>query len=486
MPTTTAAPQTGAMSIPEAQASLPPSSEGEIDRHLADLRAHADEWALLPIRDKVKLLWKLRRATDRAAGAWVTAASQAKGLAVGDPLRGEEWSSGPWALLNYLGPLEKTLRAAERGQLESLVKGKTRTRPDGQVVARVMPDGLYDQLLFSGFAVDVWMEPGVTEASLPGTMAEFYSEKDPQGKVAVVLGAGNIASIAPLDVLYKLYAEGQTVLLKLNPVNEYLAPIFEGVFADFIRAGYIRLATGGAAVGEYLTRHDAVDEIHVTGSASTHDAIVYGPGPEGKARKAADTPAIDKRVTSELGGVSPIVVVPGPWTAADLAFQAEHVATQKTHNGGFNCIASQVLVLPEAWDQKDAFLDAVRHALTDAAGAPALLPRRRGPHGRTPRGLPRRRDARRDGLDDAHPERPGPPRDVGRRRRGARVRLHDRVLLVRPRRHRAPRRRRRGVPRRGRGLLQRRASPARSACASSSTRRRSPNSAAASRTRSRG
>ena len=374
MPTTTAAPPTGAMSIPEAQASQPPSSHGELDRHLADLRAHADEWALLPIRDKVKLLWKLRRATDRAAGAWVTAASNAKGLAVGDPLRGEEWSSGPWALLNYLGPLEKTLRAAERGHLADLVTGKTRTRPDGQVVARVMPDGLYDQLLFSGFAVDVWMEPGVTEASLPETMAEFYSEKDPKGTVAVVLGAGNIASIAPLDVLYKLYAEGQVVLLKLNPVNEYLAPIFEQVFADFIRAGYVRLATGGAAVGEYLTRHDETDEIHVTGSAATHDAIVFGTGAEGKKRKAEDRPAIDTRVTSELGGVSPIVVVPGPWTAADLAFQAEHVATQKTHNGGFNCIASQVLVLPDAWDQKDDFLHAVRHALREAAGRQPYYP----------------------------------------------------------------------------------------------------------------
>jgi acyl-CoA reductase-like NAD-dependent aldehyde dehydrogenase len=362
------------MSIPEATSSIPPSTPAQIDRQLTDLRAHADEWARLPIRDKVKLLWKLRRATDRAAGAWVTAAAAAKGLKKGDPLRGEEWSSGPWALLNYLGPLEKTLRAAERGRLADLVKGRTRTRLDGQVVARVMPDGLYDQLLFSGFAVDVWMQPGVTEASLPETMATFYAEKNPAGKVAVVLGAGNIASIAPLDVLYKLFAEGQVVLLKFNPVNEYLAPVFADVFADLIRAGYVRLATGGVPVGEYVTRHAEVDEIHVTGSAATHDAIVYGTGAEGQKRKAADTPEIDKRVTSELGGVSPCVVVPGPWTAADLAFQAEHVATMKTHNAGFNCIASQVLVLPEAWSLANDFTDAVRSALAAASGRTAYYP----------------------------------------------------------------------------------------------------------------
>jgi aldehyde dehydrogenase (NAD(P)+) len=362
------------MTIPAPAASRPPTAPAALDAALADLRAHADRWARLPVRDKARLLWKLRRRTDSAAGAWVTAASAAKGLSKGSPLRGEEWSSGPWALLNYLGPLEKTLRAADRGRLGRLVEGRTRTRPDGQVVARVMPDGVYDHLLFSGFAVDVWMEPGVTEASLPDTMATFYREPSPVGKVAVVLGAGNVASIAPLDVMYKLYAEGQVVLLKLNPVNEYLAPVFETVFADFIQAGYVRIVTGGADVGAALTRHREVDEIHVTGSAATHDAIVYGTGEAGAERKAADTPEIDKRVTSELGGVSPVVVVPGPWTDADLAFQAEHVATMKTHNGGFNCIAGQVLVLPAEWDRADAFLAAVRSALAALPSRPAYYP----------------------------------------------------------------------------------------------------------------
>ena len=46
-----------------------------------------------------------------------------------------------------------------------------------------------------------------------------------------------------------------------------------------------------------------------------------------------------------LGGVSPTIVIPGKWSAADLRFQAEHVATQKRHNNGFNCIASQVLII---------------------------------------------------------------------------------------------------------------------------------------------
>ena len=145
-------------------------------------------------------------------------------------------------------------------------------------------------------------------------MASFYCQTDPAGAIALVLGAGNIASIAPLDVLYKLYAEGRVCMLKMNPVNDYLGPIFEDIFADLARAGFVRFAYGGADVGEYLTHHDGVDEIHITGSARTHDAIVFGTGEEGRTRKASGQPLTTKRMTSELGNVSPTIVVPGPWS----------------------------------------------------------------------------------------------------------------------------------------------------------------------------
>ena len=345
----------------------PDSTPAEVDAALATLAAHKTEWARLPISRKLDLLDGLAERADAAAGRWVTAASRAKGLPEGSPLRGEEWASGPWALINYLGPLRRTLEAVERGTLHELLDGKVRQRADGQTVVRVLPDGLYDHLLFSGTRVEVWMEPGVTPASLPRETASFYDEPAPEGAVAAVLGAGNIASIPPLDVLYKLYAEGQVCLLKTNPVNSYLGPVFEEVFAEFVDAGYVQFAYGGADIGEHITRHDLVDEIHVTGSAQTHDAIVYGTGPEGEARKRRDEPAITKRVTSELGGVSPVLVVPGDWSEPDLDYQAEHVATQKMHNGGFNCIASQVMVLPEAWRQRDALS-------TPSAGRSASCP----------------------------------------------------------------------------------------------------------------
>ena len=358
----------------ETPPSPPDTDTSAIDAALDTLTAHRTEWARLPVAQKRAMLRALHARTAAAAGRWVTAAARAKGLPRDSPLRSEEWLTGPWGVMVYCDALGRTLEHVESGTLDELVEGRAHQRPGGQTVVRVYPDTLYDQVLASGFSVDVWQQPGVTPETVADTLATFYREADPEGAVALVLGAGNIASIAPLDVLYKLYAEGRVCVLKMNPVNSYLGPLLEEVFAEFVDAGYVRFVYGGVDAGVYLTRHDAVDEIHVTGSVATHDAIVYGTGPEGAARKARDEPEIDVPVSSELGGVSPIVVVPGDWSEPDLEFQAEHVATMRTHNGGFNCIAGQTLVLAQGWPQREAFLDAIRAVYRELGERPAYYP----------------------------------------------------------------------------------------------------------------
>jgi len=217
------------------------------------------------------------------------------------------------------------------------------------------------------------MEPGVTGEEV-GRQAGLRTRRPDGGGVALVLGAGNIAAIAPLDVLYKLFADGRVVLLKLNPVNDYLLGVLTRAFAPFIDAGFVRIAAGGADLGSYLTGHPLVDEVHLTGSGETHDAIVFGTGPDGSRRKAAGTPQLTKPMTSELGGVAPVIVLPGTWSDADLRFQAEHVATQRLHNSGFNCNASQVVVLSAGWPQKADFVGALKRAIRDAPGRPAYYP----------------------------------------------------------------------------------------------------------------
>jgi hypothetical protein len=66
--------------------------------------------------------------------------------------------------------------------------------------------------------------------------------------------------------------------------------------------------------------------------------------------------------------------VPGSWSEADIQFQAEHITTQKFHNVGFNCVASQVLVLPASWGRKDQLLDALRATIRSIPPRNAYYP----------------------------------------------------------------------------------------------------------------
>jgi aldehyde dehydrogenase (NAD(P)+) len=184
--------------------------------------------------------------------------------------------------------------------------------------------------------------------------------------LGLVLGAGNIAAIAPLDVFHKLFAENEVAMLKMNPVNDYLIEFLNAALKPLIDRGFVRIVRGGTDVGQYLCNHPLVETLHITGAGASHDAIVWGPGEQGRANKAANTPINTRQITSELGAVCPTIVVPGPWSAADIRFQAEQVATQKLHNSGFNCVACQVLVLPKDWAQKSAFVQALESVIQNA------------------------------------------------------------------------------------------------------------------------
>ena len=337
-----------------------------IERALGELRARRTEWARSSVREKIDLLERVRAGVGSVAEEWIVEAARAKGFPAESPLAVEEWLTGPWALLFAINHYLESLRDIVDVGVPRLPRHALRTRSEGQLVVRVFPHRWYDRVLLGGISADVWMEPGVTAENLASTMATFYRERAPEGAVALVLGAGNIAAIAPLDVLDKMIVEGRVCVLKLNPVNDYLGPLLVRAFSPLIERGFLRVVYGGAEVGERLCLHEFVDEIHVTGSERTFDAILFGSGAEGEARKRRNEPRLRKRLTGELGNVSPTIVCPGPWSEADLRFQAMNVATQKLLNDGFNCVSTQVLILSKEWPQADRFLDYVRDAMRSA------------------------------------------------------------------------------------------------------------------------
>ncbi|MEW1835210.1 aldehyde dehydrogenase family protein [Microbacterium sp. NPDC079995] len=333
-----------------------------LDGALGRLRTGSAGWSALTAAARRDLLREIRSAVEAAAEDWARIAAESKGLEPRHPLAGEEWLAGPYAALVALDAYAGSLDALARGR-SPLAGVRIGTGPGGRTVVHSSPLRASDRLLLSGYTTEVWVQPGVTphEARDAAGLASRHPHRT--GGVGLVLGAGNVTSIPFLDVLYELLAEGRVALLKVNPTQDALLPVFERVFAPLIRAGFVSVVSGGGDVGAYLTRHPGIDHVHVTGSEATFRAIV-----------GSDEGRLRAPITAELGGVSPIIVVPGRWSAADLRFQAEHVATMRLHNSGHNCIAGQVVLMSRDWAQRDDFLRELHRALTRAPRRPVWYP----------------------------------------------------------------------------------------------------------------
>jgi acyl-CoA reductase-like NAD-dependent aldehyde dehydrogenase len=345
-----------------------------LDAAIADLTIGATTWLHLTLEQRARLMRSLHATVSAAAADWAEAAALSKGLDARHPLRGEEWLSGPYAALVALDAYAQTLDALADGR-SPLTGVKTAAAPGGRRRAQVFPLSAADSLLLSGYTGEVWFEPGVTDASARRTAGLAQRQPTQGGGVGLVLGAGNVTAIPVLDVLYELLAHNRVALLKVNPTQDSLVPVFERALAPLIEPGFLRIVTGDGAVGGFLTSHAGIDHVHITGAAPTFDAIVWGTGATAKRRRREDRPQLKKPISAELGGVSPIIVVPGEWSAADLVYQAEHVATMRLYNAGHNCIAGQVVILSSDWPQRDAFLDALGRAYDAAPQRPTWYPR---------------------------------------------------------------------------------------------------------------
>jgi len=344
-----------------------------LDNAVATVAAKADAWAATTATERAALLGQILTDTVAIAPQWLAAACAAKGLDPNGATGGEELFSGIGTFVRMARTLKVSLEeiaASGRPQFPGPVKEST----DGRLVVQVFPSSTFDKVLYAKTTGEVWMEPGITRAELEADQAPAY--KDPQAwkGVSLVLGAGNVASLGPRDVLTKLFVEGKVVVLKANPVNDYLAPFWEASMKALIDQGFLTIVEGGAEAGKHLCNHALITEIHVTGSDKTHDAIVFGVGEDGAKRKAENNPLISKPVSCELGNVSPVIVVPGEWSEKDLAYQAEHVATMLTNNAGFNCLTPRVLITWDQWPQRDAFLGKLKNVLSETAARKPYYP----------------------------------------------------------------------------------------------------------------
>lgn len=359
------------MSFAAPPPGVPATPLGEVDAAIDRLHARKDAWLGVPLADRVRLLERCIDGIVVVAERWAEVGARIKGIAPTDVLAGEEWLSGVMPTVRNARLLAEALRAG--GQRRPPL---VRERPDGQIVARVHPATLMERLMFTGVTVDVWIEKGK-----PASQGAIYREKKTEGRVCLVLGGGNVSSIPPMDALYKLFVEDEVVLLKMNPVNEAMAPILGEALRPLVDEGVLEIVTGGPEVGAHAAKHPEVGSLHVTGSDRTYDAIVWGADPEERAqRKKRGAKLNERSFTAELGCVTPVIVVPGPWSSSDIRFQARHVASMVTQNASFNCNAAKVIVTARGWLQREAFLDALHEELRKTRARKAYYPGARERH----------------------------------------------------------------------------------------------------------
>jgi len=264
----------------------------------------------------------------------------------------EAFDNGPWTSMPAAGRerLMHTLadaleaHAEEFAQIESLDNGK----PVG-LAQYVDVNGAVAHLrYFAGWPTKI--EGGVLPVSAPNMLC--YTRREAVGVCAQIV-PWNFPLLMTAWKLGPALAAGCTIVLKPAEQTPLTAlRIGELALEVGFPPGVLNVLTGDGATGAALVDHPDIDKIAFTGST------VVGREIGAKAGKAL------KRVTLELGGKSPNVILPDADIEAAVAgsFQAIYF------NSGQACNAGSRLFVPAA------MYDDVLGALADAANAARLGP----------------------------------------------------------------------------------------------------------------
>ena len=333
----------------------------DIDELLQSLDSHEREWAQLEIGERLLLLEEVRNDLFAIKDLWIQSEVEAKGVPPQTFGVAEEWTMLA-QVFRAIRQIQTTLMNIDRLQdlasFDSVSSG-----PEDRVVLRVFPQTIWDRAIFLNVTGDVWFQAGINVKDALTRKAAKYGDPDYQGKVALVLGGGNSSMLPVCDTFHKLFVDLQVVMLKLNPVNAHLGPLIEKGLKCFIERGFVAVAYGGAKVGAYICNHPLVDELHMTGSDKTYEAVVFGGGSEGRRRKQEREPLNTKPFTAELGNVTPVIVVPGPWKGNDVDEYAKYIATWLVANAGFACLTPRAIIQHESWPQRMDLTKAIRGEL---------------------------------------------------------------------------------------------------------------------------
>jgi phenylacetaldehyde dehydrogenase len=191
---------------------------------------------------------------------------------------------------------------------------------------------------FAGWATKITGDTlDVSVPRMPDGEFFAYSSKQPVGVVVGITPWNFPISMAAWKIAPAL-AAGCTIVLKPAEDTSVTAlRLAELALEAGFPEGAVNVVTGrGADVGAALVAHPDVDKVSFTGSVETGQAI---------GRVALDTM---KRVTLELGGKSPVIVMPD----ADLDWAVTGAAMAIFFNQGQTCTAGSRLYVHKSIEEE--------------------------------------------------------------------------------------------------------------------------------------
>jgi phenylacetaldehyde dehydrogenase len=268
------------------------------------------------------------------------------------------WSGlPPYKRERIINRLADLLEAAtpEIAELESVDNGKPRAASQGYDLPNCVASLRYN----AGWATKLAGEH-VEPAAFPAGAMHAYIRREAIG-VAGLIVPWNFPLMMAVQKIAPALAAGCTIVLKPAEQTPLSALRFADLLAEAgVPAGVVNVVTGnGETAGERLVRSPDVDKIAFTGSTEVGKIIN---------RAATDTL---KRVTLELGGKSPVIVLPD----VDIEKTARGAATSIFSNSGQVCIAGSRLFAHK--DIFDSLLEAVAANAGQWQVGPSLDPNTR-------------------------------------------------------------------------------------------------------------
>ena len=157
--------------------------------------------------------------------------------------------------------------------------------------------------MFGGHEAEIWIENGK-----PPTQGKIYRDKTygvaKEGAVSLVLGAGNISSIGPMDALHKLVVEDEVVLLKTNQSTPMSVHSSKRASLRSSKRAFSKSSTVAQASANISA---SIRTLPASTSLARCDPRrdCLGDEKEQTKRKKANDPKLKIPISSELGCVTP-------------------------------------------------------------------------------------------------------------------------------------------------------------------------------------